>query len=145
MPFMDLYTQHGSWYVVDGNVGGAVIPADLVSFTIGSGHVFERGTDGAFAPMEKGLLEYYEGNRLDTIELQRGWCARYSANGYLDCTDWCGPYATEDEALRACREMYGDDEDEEDDEDEDYDQNDEFGDGDPDKELFDGQETEVQS
>ena len=38
-----------------------------------------------------------------------GWHARLSAPGYLDCTDWIGPYATEDEALEALYELYGDD------------------------------------
>lgn len=38
-----------------------------------------------------------------------GWYSRLSAPGYLDCTEWQGPYATEDEALEGLYETYGDD------------------------------------
>lgn len=34
---------------------------------------------------------------------------RLSASGYLDCTDWSGPYVTIDDAANALVEMYGDD------------------------------------
>lgn len=36
------------------------------------------------------------------------WYSRLSAPGYLDCTDWQGPYETEDEALEALYETYAD-------------------------------------
>ena len=134
MPFMDLYTQHGSWYVVDGNVGGAVIPADVVG-GIGPSEVLQTG-DVGFTEYAAMLAPYYEGTALHEVSMVVGWCARYSAAGYMDCTDWCGPYSTEDDALRACREMYGSDEDEDEDDD---------GSDSSDEELFDGQEDEVQS
>lgn len=108
MSFMSLYSQHGTWYVVDGPCGGDVIPADLAHARFPETDVLQLGDPG-FADLESALLPYYEGNRLDSIELASGWCARYSANGYMDCTSWCGPYATEDEALRECRDLYGDD------------------------------------
>lgn len=38
-----------------------------------------------------------------------GFYARLSAPGYLDCTDWSGPFDTEEEAIQAIYEMYGDD------------------------------------
>lgn len=34
----------------------------------------------------------------DEIEEQTGWWARLSAPGYMDATEWLGPYETEDEA-----------------------------------------------
>lgn len=37
-----------------------------------------------------------------------GWYARLSAPGYLDCTDWHGPYESEAQALVALWEVYGD-------------------------------------
>ena len=37
-------------------------------------------------------------------ELAAGWYYRLSAPGYLDKTDWTGPYDTEREAERACSE-----------------------------------------
>lgn len=49
----------------------------------------------------------------DTVKSLGGrWCARYSAPGYLDCTDWVigsreqGPIAV----ARECFTTYGDDE-----------------------------------
>lgn len=44
-------------------------------------------------------------------EESTGWCARYSAPGYMDCTDWCGPYPTREQAERECEALYGDDDD----------------------------------
>ena len=37
-----------------------------------------------------------------------GWFARLSAQGYLDCTDWIGPFDTELEAIKALWEEHGD-------------------------------------
>jgi hypothetical protein len=48
---------------------------------------------------------------LDSVELRHAWGARYSAPGYLDCTDWCLG-ETEEEAVQECKDLYGDDEDE---------------------------------
>lgn len=36
-----------------------------------------------------------------------GIYCRLSADGYLDCTDWSGPYKSVDDAARALIEMYG--------------------------------------
>lgn len=37
-----------------------------------------------------------------------GWLSRLSAPGYLDCTDWLGPFETMDDALVALVDMWGD-------------------------------------
>ncbi len=36
----------------------------------------------------------------------RGWWCRLSASGYLDCTDWSGPYPTEGAARNAIEDTY---------------------------------------
>lgn len=42
------------------------------------------------------------------VQLYRDqWFARYSANGYLDATDWVGPCCSEEQAKQQCQEMYG--------------------------------------
>ena len=41
-----------------------------------------------------------------------GWFARFSAPGYMDCTDWSGPYDSELHAMRELDEQYGPVEDE---------------------------------
>lgn len=56
------------------------------------------------------LSGYTNGRGVVEVSAESGWCARYSAPGYLDCTEWCGPFATEEEAEEECRAMYGDDE-----------------------------------
>lgn len=43
-----------------------------------------------------------------SVTLHKGFFARLSAPGYMDATDWLGPYATEDEAFEALYEQYGD-------------------------------------
>ena len=37
---------------------------------------------------------------------EAGWYSRLSAPGYLDATDWHGPYKTSDEALREVMHIY---------------------------------------
>lgn len=35
------------------------------------------------------------------------WYSRLSAPGYMDCTEWQGPYDTEEEALEGLYEVFG--------------------------------------
>jgi len=35
-----------------------------------------------------------------------GWYSRLSANGYLDCTEWSGPFKTGEEALKYVMDLY---------------------------------------
>lgn len=46
------------------------------------------------------------------IETVTGFFCRLSAPGYMDCTDWSGPYATDAAANEALTEMYGEEEEE---------------------------------
>ena len=39
-------------------------------------------------------------------EYEAGWYSRLSASGYLDCTDWQGPYKNAFRAIRAVCELY---------------------------------------
>lgn len=39
-------------------------------------------------------------------EARPGWYSRLSAPGYLDATDWSGPYYSQEEALVELCEMY---------------------------------------
>jgi len=57
-----------------------------------------------------------DGALIEEIEvLKDKFCARLSAPGYLDCTDWHGPYDTAEDALQDVKDAYGFDEDEEED------------------------------
>ena len=37
---------------------------------------------------------------------EEGWLVRLSADGYMDCTDWHGPFQTEEEAVEAIVDAY---------------------------------------
>ena len=56
------------------------------------------------------LFDYLEGTIVesaeDAIERKEGWYAHLSAPGYMDQTEWQGPYATADEALDAVKEQF---------------------------------------
>lgn len=43
----------------------------------------------------------------DEVEKVSGWWGRMSASGYLDCTDWTGPFGTEEECMEELENMYG--------------------------------------
>jgi len=40
---------------------------------------------------------------------RQGWYHRLSADGYLDCTDWCGPFQYRSDAEEDCVATFGDD------------------------------------
>ncbi len=48
--------------------------------------------------------EAFGGDEYDTPAA--GWYGRLSAPGYLDCTDWSGPFPTAEEALAYVMEFY---------------------------------------
>ena len=45
--------------------------------------------------------------REDGEPSEAGWYARLSAPGYMDCTEWSGPFASEEEALADLVETFG--------------------------------------
>lgn len=53
----------------------------------------------------------YRGDEPDSWELidtyENQWFARLSAPGYMDCTDWMGPFSSEEEALTELFDFYG--------------------------------------
>jgi hypothetical protein len=49
---------------------------------------------------------HYQLNHGERWHKRAGWYARQSAPGYLDATDWMGPFDTEQEALSELHEMY---------------------------------------
>lgn len=62
---------------------------------------FVRGEEGDWCPEEYADFEPEE--RSD------GFFARLSAPGYMDCTEWYGPFETCEEAADALYGMYGED------------------------------------
>ena len=97
-------TGRDSWYVVDGPWGTEFVPADIV----GKVSLRRQGRE-----IPAGLADYCENREAYTIERRKGYGARLSAPGYLDCTPWA-IFDTEREALDYLEEEYPDDEQEED-------------------------------
>ena len=62
-------------------------------------------------PLHTGLtLSHIQDEHLDTVsemKITKGWCARLSAPGYVDCTDWLGPYESIEQATEALDEAWG--------------------------------------
>lgn len=89
MAFMELQCEYGEWFIYENEYGETCI-------------------------IDHEYMNDIPEECISRVEKQRaeGWCARYSAPGYLDCTDWTGPFETEEEAIEECRALYGDEEDE---------------------------------
>ncbi len=83
--FMQHATEYGTFYVGETTEGTTILHRD----------VFET---------EKRHYKLLRGERW---EKRRGWYARLSAPGYLDSTDWTGPFDSEKEAHAFLNEMYG--------------------------------------
>jgi len=78
-------TMHGEWIVIDGDYGVSVYPA-------------------AYFDESEAKAEY--GSRVYECETIAGWAARLSMPGFLDATEWQGPYDSEAEALRDLEALY---------------------------------------
>lgn len=90
MSFMKVQTFHGKMMQFDGRNGIDIVPLDVADITRDALSKESRGAEV-------------------TEEIISGWFARYSAPGYLDCTNWDGPHQTEDAARQSVIAMYGDD------------------------------------
>jgi hypothetical protein len=91
----------------------------VVGFICEAGCTIERDDDNVTAADWREVMNvlrsfYGNSSRFDvqSVECVEKWGARYSAPGYLDATDWVLA-DTQEEAESECREMYGEDEEEE--------------------------------
>lgn len=87
--FMEPEIIEDSWYEIDGPMGIEYVPMWLV----GTGAKWEE------------LSDYCENREVWTIEEVRGFGARLSAPGYMDCTEWA-VFDTEQEAIDYLEQMY---------------------------------------
>lgn len=58
---------------------------------------------------ELDLADIPDGSSVTITHHKNKWGARLSASGYMDCTDWLGPFDTREEAERELVYTYGDD------------------------------------
>ncbi len=82
--FMQHATEYGTFYVGETTEGTTILHRDI----------FET---------EKRHYKLLRGERW---RKRRGWFGRLSASGYLDCTDWSGPFDSEKEAKEFLSDLY---------------------------------------
>jgi hypothetical protein len=61
-----------------------------------------------FVPLE--CFEYSDYNnhyKIHDLKIETAWFARLSMPGYLDCTEWMGPFFSEKEAIKEIMDFYG--------------------------------------
>lgn len=66
----------------------------------------DRGGDSDDFPPDLLPEELASWREVDNARTESGWWCRLSAPGYLDCTDWTGPFASEEEARAHLRDTY---------------------------------------
>lgn len=97
MAFMQKQVEYFSAWHVETTCGTECVPRDV-----------------CYSRKRAHLKDYLEGEQRESAELVTGWFSRLSAPGYMDCTEWSGPYDTEQAAREALDEMCGDDDSEDD-------------------------------
>lgn len=98
MTFMELQAQYFKAYIVETNQGTEIVPADLIHYDDSLQDDYILGE----------LYAYCEGQP-QSYEIETGWYSRLSAPGYMDRTDWMGPFKTQSQAENECKQLYGDD------------------------------------
>jgi len=86
MSTMKPETVYGDWIVIDGDYGVSVYP-------------------GEYFDEIEAKADY--GGRVYECETITGWAARLSMPGFIDSTDWQGPYDSENAALQDVETIYG--------------------------------------
>ena len=55
------------------------------------------------------LVDLAQAREAGIYDVKKGWFARLSAPGYMDATDWSGPFNSEKEAKQYLIDTYGED------------------------------------
>ena len=84
-------------YRVETNAGTYTGPADALSGGDFDAHGRVRRDK---------IVVYTEGSKVHSVRKIRGWFAHLSAPGYMDQTEWDGPYKTEKKALDAVKSTH---------------------------------------
>lgn len=104
MSFMKLQIFKGDFYLVEGDAGVDMIPADVagdIGIPVGC------EIQDPEQVLVNAVRDFTENRDIHSIQLRAGFYGRYSAPGYTDATDWV--YGeTEDEVRCALVERYGD-------------------------------------
>ena len=91
MAFMIPEYEKSTFYEVESTTGeGSLVPGDLVGKS----------------PDLEDFTDYIEGGDPESFEQVSGWFARLSAPGYMDATDWSGPFDTIEEARKHIEDTF---------------------------------------
>lgn len=112
MPFMQVEVSGPEeWIILDGPCGGELIPCDVCGHLptyaefadeYEGDNLDEDYADACFAVVR----DYCENPEVMEIEQVSGYAGRLSAPGYLDCTEWLGPFDSAEEARREVLSLY---------------------------------------
>ena len=104
MAFMKPYADYFAAYHVETGNGVSIVPTDVAGELM--------CLPGGFVCSDEmpSLAMYVDGEVQTAERREPAWYSRLSVDGYLDCTEWQGPYDTEEEALDACCDEYDCDE-----------------------------------
>jgi len=108
--FMQPEIEYSTFISVDGPMGGESIPGDLVDSDEIQDIIQQLDRKGELNLKGYDLYNYLENNTIFELDLEEGWFTRLSAPGYMDATDWMGPFETEEEAMAELEDMFGDEE-----------------------------------
>ena len=97
MGFMRPIAEKMTMYRVETNAGTFNVPADVLS-----GEDF----DARGRVRRDRIVKYTEGTSVISVRKVKGWFAHLSAPGYMDQTEWDGPYKTKKKALDAVKGAY---------------------------------------
>lgn len=103
MAFMKPVVENMEAFVLETTAGTVIVPADIIDSKEQS--LYECGR------YQQAFGLYLSGREsIFSITKKKGWFARLSASGYMDATDYIGPYDTENEALNELLRLYDVDE-----------------------------------
>lgn len=93
------------WIVLDGPYGGEIIPCDFCG-ELPDLDDFDGDEDSWKSAAFAQVADYAENRECWEIEQVNGYAGRLSAPGYLDCTDWIGPFDSAKDARREVINTY---------------------------------------
>lgn len=102
MAFMRPTADYFKAYEVETNEGTEIVPADALSLNDQENVESPDDWYGKLAP----LYQYISASKIENVTVRKGWFSRLSADGYTDCTEWMGPFASEDEAIAEVKEAF---------------------------------------
>lgn len=105
MGFMKPRAEYMKMYHVDTSMGIQLVPHEVV------GHIENLNEIDPDDLYNDYFEDYLEGKEIYSVELKEGWYSQLSANGYMDCTSYQGPYTTSEEAMKEVMDQYEVDED----------------------------------